>query len=139
MTKGGSLFRITHFQSSSICVAAKHLWTFEEGRTGLLARRGNVQELARAIEFLLDHDQERAVMAIHARRRVEEVFPRDGQVQKYFDLYSGLVAKRETSDVSDTVSSRFLRNRSLNGQLHRNNAIETNAKAPNEEVCSSCD
>ena len=53
----------------------------EEGRTGLLAPRGNVRELARAIEFLLDHDQERAAMAVHARRRVEEVFPRDGQVQ----------------------------------------------------------
>ena len=62
----------------------------EEGRTGRLAPRGNVQELARAIEFLLDHDQERAAMAVHARRRAEEVFPRDGQAEKDLDLYSRL-------------------------------------------------
>jgi hypothetical protein len=38
----------------------------------------------------LRHVLQDAAMAVHARRRVEEVFPREGQVQKYLDLYSGL-------------------------------------------------
>jgi glycosyltransferase involved in cell wall biosynthesis len=96
----------------------------EEGRTGLLSPRGSVRELARSIEFLLDHDQERAAMALHARRRVEEVFSRDVQVQKYLDLYSGLVARREAKAKSLTqlhpdFSSA---NPSPSGQLTREQA-----------------
>jgi glycosyltransferase involved in cell wall biosynthesis len=67
----------------------------EEGKTGLLAPRGNVTELARAIEFLLDHEQERLEMAARARKRVEDFFARDRQVQNYLNLYSRLVAERE--------------------------------------------
>jgi glycosyltransferase involved in cell wall biosynthesis len=66
----------------------------EDGQTGLLAPRGNVQELARAISFLLDHERERSAMAKQARKRVEEQFSRDGQVEKYLALYSRLLAAR---------------------------------------------
>jgi glycosyltransferase involved in cell wall biosynthesis len=68
----------------------------EDGRTGLLASQGNVTELARAIDFLLDHEQERTEMSGRGRKRAEEVFSRDGQVQKYLDLYLRLVASKET-------------------------------------------
>jgi glycosyltransferase involved in cell wall biosynthesis len=69
----------------------------EEGRTGLLAPALNVTELARAIDFLLDHYEKRMERAARARKRAEELFPRDGQVQKYLDLYLRLVANRDTS------------------------------------------
>ena len=60
----------------------------EDGQTGLLATRGNIQELARAISFLLDHERECSAMAKQARKRVEEQFSRHGQVEKYLPLYS---------------------------------------------------
>ena len=66
----------------------------EDGQTGLLATRGNVQELARAISFLLDHERERSAMAKQTRKRVQEQFSRDGQVEKYLALYSRLLASR---------------------------------------------
>jgi glycosyltransferase involved in cell wall biosynthesis len=66
----------------------------EDGRTGLMAPTGNVKELARAIAFLLDHERERSVMAKQARKRVQEKFSRDGQVEKYLALYSRLLAAR---------------------------------------------
>jgi len=66
----------------------------EEGQTGLLATRGNIQELARAISFLLDHERECSAMAKQARKRVEEQFSRHGQVEKYLPLYSRLLAAR---------------------------------------------
>ncbi|MGB8477101.1 MAG: glycosyltransferase [Candidatus Acidiferrum sp.] len=68
----------------------------EEGRTGLLVPAGNVTELARAIDFLLDHEHERTEMSGRGRERAEEVFSREGQVQKYLDLYLRLVANRDT-------------------------------------------
>jgi glycosyltransferase involved in cell wall biosynthesis len=67
----------------------------EDGKTGLLARCGDVQELARAIAFLLDHEEERKAMAAQARGRAEAVFSRDTQVDKYLELYSCLVAMRQ--------------------------------------------
>jgi glycosyltransferase involved in cell wall biosynthesis len=68
----------------------------EQGITGLLASQGNVTELAQAIDFLLDHEQERTEMSGRVRKRAEEVFSRDGQVRKYLDLYLRLVASKET-------------------------------------------
>lgn len=63
----------------------------EDGATGLLVPPGNVEELARAIEFLLDRPQDRSAMGTRARKRIEETFSRANQVQKYFDLYSRLL------------------------------------------------
>lgn len=65
----------------------------EHGKAGLLAPRGNVQELARSIEYLLDHEDARAAMALHARRRIEQVYSRDAQVEKYFQLYHRVLEK----------------------------------------------
>ena len=76
----------------------------EDGRTGLLASQGNVPELARAIDFLLDHEQERTEMSGRARQRAEEVFSRDGQVQKYLDLYFRLVASKKTMKTLGTAN-----------------------------------
>lgn len=72
----------------------------EEGVTGLLASPGNVPELAAAIEFLLDHEPERLRMAIAARRRIEEVFTRDAQVQEYLNLYSRLLSRRKITTIT---------------------------------------
>jgi glycosyltransferase involved in cell wall biosynthesis len=68
----------------------------EDGGTGLLVPGGNVPELAQAIEYLLDHEAERAAMATQARRRAEAVFSRAEQVRRYLELYSRLIAKLET-------------------------------------------
>jgi glycosyltransferase involved in cell wall biosynthesis len=77
----------------------------EEGRSGLLVPRGDVQQLAGALGRLLDFEEERAAMATQARRRVERVFSREGQVQKYLDLYSRLRAEREArEEVPDLLS-----------------------------------
>jgi Glycosyltransferase len=65
----------------------------DEGKTGLLVPRGDVQKLARAIEFLLDHEEERGTMAAQARKRAEKRFSREAQVQQYLELYSRLLAK----------------------------------------------
>ena len=65
----------------------------DEGKTGLLVQRGDVQKLARAIEFLLDHEEERGTMAAQARKRAEKRFSREAQVQRYLELYSRLLAK----------------------------------------------
>ena len=76
----------------------------EEGRTGLLASAGNVTELARSIDFLLDHEHERTEMSGRVRRRAEEVFSREGQVQKYLDLYLRLVASEKVMKTLDTAN-----------------------------------
>lgn len=67
----------------------------EEGITGLLAPCGDIRGLARAIEYLLDHDQERQTMSTNSRRRVETAFSREGQVQQYIDLYSRLLLEHQ--------------------------------------------
>ena len=51
----------------------------EAGSTGLLAPGGNVTELARAIDFLLDHEEKRMEMASQARKRVEKCFHEMGR------------------------------------------------------------
>lgn len=67
----------------------------QHGKTGLLAECGNVRELAKAIESLLDHDSERLALGAEARQRAERVFSRDGQVDRYLELYHRLLARRQ--------------------------------------------
>jgi glycosyltransferase involved in cell wall biosynthesis len=70
----------------------------EDSQTGLLAPRGDVQELAGAIAFLLDHEPERLAMSAQARRRVETIFSRDTQVDRYLELYSRLLAQHRVDE-----------------------------------------
>ncbi len=70
----------------------------EHLRTGMLAPRGDAVEFARAIEHLLDHNDQREQMGERARARAETLFSRDLQVTTYLDLYSNLLANRTKSN-----------------------------------------
>jgi glycosyltransferase involved in cell wall biosynthesis len=70
----------------------------QTGETGVLAKNREVNELARAIEYLLMHEPERRRMATAARQCVEQRFTRTGQVQKYSELYARLLARRPAEE-----------------------------------------
>jgi glycosyltransferase involved in cell wall biosynthesis len=56
--------------------------------TGLLAQRGSVQDLARKIQWMIDHPDERIRMGKTAIKLGKERFSRTDQSQKYIDLYA---------------------------------------------------
>lgn len=57
------------------------------GKTGLLAVRGDVADLAKQLRYALDHPQEMAAMGKAARPFVMEHFSLELQYQKYMQLY----------------------------------------------------
>ena len=67
----------------------------KRGETGLLAQRGNVPDLARAIECLIKDERLSSRMGIQAREQVVVNFSRDKQVRQYLELYSRLLASPE--------------------------------------------
>jgi glycosyltransferase involved in cell wall biosynthesis len=80
----------------------------DHGKTGLLVPRGDVQELALAIESLLNDERLRATMGTLARKRAEAVFSRDGQVRQYLELYSRLLvcSKGARAEVAGTPNAK---------------------------------
>lgn len=74
-------------------------------QNGLLAEQGDVKALADCIAYLLDNENERAVMGRQARARVEQEFTRDGQVQKYLDLYQRLLGRKTSSGASRLIGT----------------------------------
>jgi glycosyltransferase involved in cell wall biosynthesis len=62
------------------------------GQTGLLARTGDAGELARQIQWLIDHRNQLAPLKAQARQIVVERFNSDVEVQNYIELYQEVVA-----------------------------------------------
>lgn len=62
------------------------------GETGLLAKVGDVNDLAEKIQWMIDHIEERKQMGINAREHVVEKFTLEIQATRYIDLYSKLLS-----------------------------------------------
>ena len=60
------------------------------GETGLLAETGDTESLARQIDWMVEHDEERVAMGQRAREFVLERFRAEGQAMAYQDLYESL-------------------------------------------------
>jgi len=67
------------------------------GETGLTARTGDVDDLARQITWMIDHEAERAAMGSAARERTLEEFTASGQALAYRDLYDGIGSPFQSS------------------------------------------
>jgi glycosyltransferase involved in cell wall biosynthesis len=63
----------------------------EPGVTGLLADAGDVEALARATVWLLEHPEDAATMGRQGRERVRSHFSSDVMCEALDDLYSGLL------------------------------------------------
>jgi len=61
-----------------------------DGVTGLLVEKEDPGELARAIAYLLEDPETSERMGQAARRRAQELFGFDRQVDAYVDLYERL-------------------------------------------------
>ncbi len=59
----------------------------QDGRTGLLAKRGDSVDLAHKIQWMIAHPSERVAMGRNGRRLVEEEFTSAVQAQQYAELY----------------------------------------------------
>ncbi|NER08083.1 MAG: glycosyltransferase family 4 protein [Okeania sp. SIO3C4] len=57
-------------------------------KTGLLAERANVRDLAKKIIWMIEHEEERRQMGMNARTHVLENFTLQQQVDKYMELYN---------------------------------------------------
>ncbi len=64
------------------------------GKTGLLARAGDVCDLKIQLQWLLDHEAERKHMGQAARQRVERDFGLQVQAGRYLALYESLLQPR---------------------------------------------
>ena len=64
-----------------------------DGKTGLLAAVGNVEDLRRAVLELLKHDQRREEMSQNCRRLVLEEYRLETQASRYLNLYRELIGK----------------------------------------------
>jgi glycosyltransferase involved in cell wall biosynthesis len=62
------------------------------GETGLLIQPGDPTILAEAITWMLNHPEERRVMAEHGMKRVKEHFVIENTVKDIVDYYKGLLA-----------------------------------------------
>jgi glycosyltransferase involved in cell wall biosynthesis len=62
-----------------------------DGETGLLARDGDVQDLAAKIEWLITHDEKRYAMGLKAREDASKY--KMSVIMKYWEeLYTGVVS-----------------------------------------------
>lgn len=61
------------------------------GKTGLLARPGDINELSEKILYLLDHQKEAIMMGEEGKKRVKELFDIKQTVNQIQDLYSELL------------------------------------------------
>ena len=60
-------------------------------KTGYLAKQFNIDDLARGIEWSVEHDQRKKVLSENARKYVEENFELKYIAKKYTDLYSQML------------------------------------------------
>jgi glycosyltransferase involved in cell wall biosynthesis len=67
-----------------------------DGKTGLLAAVGNVEDLRRAVMEVLERDQMREEMSQNCRRQVLEEYRLETQASRYLKLYQELLGKAET-------------------------------------------
>ena len=64
-----------------------------DGKTGLLAAAGSVEDLRRTLLELLEHDQRREEMSQNCRRLVLEEYRLETQASRYLNLYRELIGK----------------------------------------------
>ena len=60
-----------------------------DGCTGLMVSPGSPQEIARAVEYLLDHKDEARAMGAAARERIEQHFKIDDTMNKIINVLCG--------------------------------------------------
>jgi len=64
-----------------------------DGRTGLLAKRGDAEDLARKITWMIEHPAERVAMGRNGRQNVQANFTLATQAQQYVALYQEITSK----------------------------------------------
>jgi len=67
----------------------------QEGKTGLLAAAGNVDDLRRAVIEAVEHNEIRGEMSQNCRKRVLEEYRLETQASRYLSLYQELLANAE--------------------------------------------
>jgi glycosyltransferase involved in cell wall biosynthesis len=65
-----------------------------DGRTGLLAKKGNVDGLAKAVESLLNDSERRRTMAANCRQIAVTEYALEVQVRRYVEVYASLIGER---------------------------------------------
>lgn len=60
------------------------------GETGLTIEAKNVDELARAMEWMMKHTKQRELMGMRARKRMEKEYRLETMIERVFDLYHNL-------------------------------------------------
>jgi glycosyltransferase involved in cell wall biosynthesis len=63
----------------------------DNGKNGFLVRRFSADEIARAIESLIQDPLETRRMSVEARRKIEEQFNLDLQINKFLHEYEKVV------------------------------------------------
>lgn len=69
-------------------------WVSLHGDTGITVRPGDIDGLARAIQFLLEDDNLRQTYGANARRRAQEMFTLERQCRETVRLYTELLASK---------------------------------------------
>lgn len=77
--------------SSAKPVIASHVGGIPEvvkdGKTGLLVKHGDPKELANAIEYLLDNEEQRRNFGAEGRKRVQKLFSLETHIRKLIGIY----------------------------------------------------
>jgi glycosyltransferase involved in cell wall biosynthesis len=66
------------------------------GKTGLLAKRGDIEDLSEKIQWMIDHPEARKSMGIAARQLVKREFTLQRQAEKYSSVYNDLMKRSIT-------------------------------------------
>ena len=59
-------------------------------KTGILVKSGQIEDLARGIEFLINNEKCAFEMGRNARKMIEENFTIDLQARRFLELYNNL-------------------------------------------------
>ena len=65
------------------------------GETGLTVEPGNVEQLAKAMQWMTEHEEERLIMGKKARERMKTEYRQEVMTARVLDLYRKLTAKKQ--------------------------------------------
>jgi glycosyltransferase involved in cell wall biosynthesis len=65
-----------------------------DGETGLLAKAADASELAQALEWMINHPEERETMGDSARKLIEKECSLEVQSGRYISLYESILKNK---------------------------------------------
>ncbi len=76
----------------------------QDRRTGILVDPHNIDEIAAAMEWMIEHPQERIAMGMAGRRRFEEEYTMDRNVERMIRLFREVIEEKEVRERQEIMA-----------------------------------